>query len=117
MKKNRNIEEVLNDGYLLIGKKTTLRDENRVKTGTKFVISQKLYFLYKQIREQDFMFFKGYDSLDSLKVKTYCVDKVRNDEIVNLNGDYYTIVRVDYDNDRKYMYLYLSKRSDDDEEN
>ncbi len=115
MRFNKNNGEELNSGSLLYGTKETKRDS--LGKNPKSVLNDegKLHFKYKSIREMDFKQYYGISNKLDIKVKAYYVKNIEESHIVKIEKNYFDIVKIDYDNERKYMYLYLArKRSLDD---
>ncbi|MCR1955393.1 phage head closure protein [Clostridioides mangenotii] len=110
MRFNRNNGEELNSGILFYGTKETKRDNLGKNPKTKFIDEGRLKFKYKSIREMDYNQYYGISNKLDIKVKAYYVKNIEESHIVQIADDYFDIVKIDYDNERMYMYLYLAKR-------
>ncbi|MBU5308774.1 hypothetical protein KQI18_13485 [Clostridioides mangenotii] len=110
MRFNRNNGEELNSGLLLYGTKETVRDSLGKNPKTKFIDEGRLKFKYKSIRVMDYNQYYGIANKLDIKVKAYYVKNIEESHIVQIADDYFDIVKIDYDNERMYMYLYLAKR-------
>lgn len=109
MQQKYNREE-LNSGRLFYGTKQTLRDKNKKFISSEFVESGKLYFKIKQFKFDDFKMYFGIDSKVDMKVKTYYVKDLSKNHLIRIDNDYYDIITIDVDSQKKYAYLYLQKR-------
>ena len=115
MRFNRNNGEELNSGLLLYGTKETVRDSLGKNPKTDLTVEGRLKFKYKSIREMDYNQYYGISNKLDIKVKAYYVMNIEESHIVKIDKYFFDIVKIDYDNERKYMYLYLArKRSLDD---
>ena len=115
MRFNRNNGEELNSGLLFYGTKETKRDSLGKNPKSVLIDEGKLRFKYKSIREMDFKQYYGISNKLDIKVKAYYVKNIEESHIVKIDKEYFDIIKIDYDNERKYMYLYLArKRSLDD---
>ncbi|WP_304341254.1 hypothetical protein [Metaclostridioides mangenotii] len=115
MRFNRNNGEELNSGLLFYGTKETKRDSLGKNPKSVLIDEGRLRFKYKSIREMDFKQYYGISNKLDIKVKAYYVKNIEESHIIKIDKDFFDIVKIDYDNERKYMYLYLArKRSLDD---
>jgi hypothetical protein len=115
MRFNNNNGEELNSGLLFYGTKETKRDSLGKNPKSVLNVEGKLHFKYQSIREMDFKQYYGISNKLDIKVKAYYVKNIEESHIVKIEKNYFDIVKIDYDNERKYMYLYLArKRSLDD---
>ncbi|MCR1955220.1 phage head closure protein [Clostridioides mangenotii] len=110
MRFNKNNGEELNSGILLYGTIETLRDSLGKNPKASFTDEGKLKFKYKSIREMDYSQYIGVFNRLDIKVKTYYVKNIDSTHVVQIEGDCFDIVKIDPDNERMYMYLYLVKR-------
>ncbi len=107
---NKNNGEELNSGLLFYGTKETKRDSLGKNPKSVLIDEGRLRFKYKSIREMDFKQYYGITNKLDIKVKTYYVKNIEESHIVKIDKEFFDIVKIDYDNERKYMYLYLAKR-------
>lgn len=110
MRFNRNNGEELNSGLLFYGTKETKRDSLGKNPKSVLIDEGRLRYKYKSIREMDFKQYYGIANKLDIKVKTYYVKNIEESHIVKIDKEFFDIVKIDYDNERKYMYLYLVRR-------
>lgn len=102
--------ETFNDGLLHYGEYTTIRSESRKMIGKTFVSKGSLFYRELSVRDSDYLQFGARGSTLDLKVKTPMPPGVKIDKenlVVQINGDDYTIITTD--RDRNYLYFYLHK--------
>lgn len=105
-------EDRLNDGRLFFGKVKTKRDARGKQAGQVFVKTGEMYFSYKAIRQSDYDLYNAADQQIELKVKTYYTPTATKTHQVLLKSILYNITAIDVDNDKRYMYWYLSETGD-----
>ena len=102
-------EDRLNDGRLFFGKVETKRDARGKKIGQVFVKTGEMFFSYKSIRQSDFDLYNTSEQQIELKVKSYYVPTATKTHQVLLKSRLYNITAIDVDNDKRYMYWYLTE--------
>ena len=102
-------EDRLNDGRLFFGKVETKRDARGKKIGQVFVNTGEMFFSYKTIRQSDFDLYNTSEQQIELKVKSYYVPTATKTHQVLLKSRLYNITAIDVDNDKRYMYWYLTE--------
>ncbi|CZR11009.1 head-tail adaptor protein [Trichococcus collinsii] len=102
-------EDRLNDGRLFFGKVETKRDASGKKIGQVFAKTGDMFFSYKTIRQSDFDLYNTSDQQIELKVKSYYIPTATKTHQVLLKSRLYNITAIDVDNDKRYMYWYLSE--------
>ena len=105
-------EDRLNDGRLFFGKVETKRDARGKQSGQVFVKTGEMYFSYKSIRQSDYDLYNAADQQIELKVKSYYTPIATKTHQVLLKSRLYNITAIDVDNDKRYMYWYLSEVGD-----
>lgn len=79
----------------------------------KFIKVGKLCFSYQSIREQDKLKFDNTGVQISIKIKTRYLKTVNSSNVIRLNENLYSVVKLDPDNKKENMYLYLTELVDD----
>ena len=102
-------EDRLNDGRLFFGKVETKRDARGKQSGQVFVKTGEMFFSYKTIRQSDFDLYNTSEQQIELKVKSYYVPTATKTHQVLLKSRLYNITAIDVDNDKRYMYWYLTE--------
>lgn len=107
------IRETFNDGILVINEQQTIRNSQRVKTGTTLVPQARLHYRRMVLRDADVqMIGQGIASKVTRKLKTILHPLLRDEDFKNtyfvtINGDSFNTLYVDWD--KNYSYLYLEK--------
>jgi hypothetical protein len=107
------VHEVFRDGFLQYGYDTPKRNERGKRVGEDFVPSGKLAFKELTARDQDYEMAGASSSSLDLKLKTYRPPSFRNVTKSNMkcviDGIKYDVIKVDGDNQKRYLYFYLQK--------
>lgn len=107
MRYNKNNGEELNSGRLFFGKKRTIRDSRKKLIRTELDIAGSLKFKIKTFKRDDFEQYFGIDKKVDLKIKTYNVRGFEESHVIQIDNKFYDIVTIDFDPERRYMFLYL----------
>lgn len=99
---------------MFYGKNETIRDQNKKKVGQEFKANGHLFFDFRKIRQEDFEHYQTSEKRIDLKVETYFVPALYNDEImeshkIKIDNDLYNVTAIDPSTDRFTMFWYLSK--------
>ncbi|WP_244913442.1 phage head closure protein [Heyndrickxia sporothermodurans] len=105
------IREVFNDGLLKYGAYKTIRSDSRKVIGKQFEEQGRLFYKELSVRDRDYLDFGSMGSTLDMKVKTPMPPSLRKIDkdnlIVQIDGDDYTIITTDRDSN--YLYFYLHK--------
>ena len=61
------------------------------------------------LRESDYNLYEAIDKVIARKVKVYYVPGIEKNHKVILEGEKYDITRIDPDNEKTFLYLYLER--------
>ena len=106
--KNKQIRETFNDGRLEYGINKTKRNAARKVLGKTFEPAGALFYRELSVRESDYMQHGSAGSSIDLKVKTLAPPNFRiskDDMVVKIVDQLYSITHVD--SDKTYLYFYL----------
>lgn len=114
----KRIRETFNDGRLSIVKKTTIRNEFKVKTGTEYTDLISLRFRKMTMRESDVLSIGEVNaSKVTTKVKTMFAPiikgEIKNKYFVKIDSSIFNVIYSDYD--KYYCYFYLERVVEDDD--
>jgi len=112
------VRETFNDGVLKYGSYKTIRSDSRKIIGKEFEEQGRLFYRELSVRESDYLQFGAMGSTLDLKLKTPMPPSLRKIDkdnlIVQIDGDDYTIITTD--RDTSYLYFYLHKVDGDKNE-
>lgn len=107
------VHESFNDGYIYYGFDKVKRDKNRKRVGEEFESHGKLAFRIMSARDQDYHIAGLNNASLDLKVKTTYPPNFRLLTVSKLkcviDNLKYDVIKVDGDNDKRYLYFYLQK--------
>lgn len=111
IRKSRYTEEVLNSGILEYGTYDRVRDAQGKLSGLPVfnATGPVLYFSEMQVRSDDYDLFMGRSLAETMKVKTYYLDRLEPALKVRIDGLIYDIVSTDVDPSKHYRYWYLAR--------
>lgn len=105
--------DVFNNGLLEFGDLVESVDENLNALDEKeFTVKGRLFFNYMSIRQEDKLKFDDTGFKLTLKIKTPYIDKLVSSHIIKINGQYYSILKIDPSLEQSCLYLYLSELND-----
>lgn len=105
---NKQIRETFNDGLLEYGLYKTQRNTARKVLGKTFERVGALFYRELSIRESDHSQYGSSGTSIDLKVKTLAPPTLRvskDDMMVKINDQMYSVIKVD--GDKQYLYFYL----------
>lgn len=107
------LHQTFNDGYLKYGHKVTSRSERGKRIGDTFQEEGTLAFHLLNARDQDYNFAAMMGNSLDLKIKTRFPPSFRNINknklICVIDNVEYDVIKVDNDNDNRYLYFYLQR--------
>lgn len=109
IRRSKHTHEELNSGQLSYGSDKPIRDDFGKHTGSTFEIAGTLNFKNMSLRESDYNLYEAIDKVVARKVKVYYVPGIEKTHKVMIEGEKYDLTRVDPDNEKVFMYLYLEK--------
>ncbi|MGL9969367.1 hypothetical protein [Enterococcus sp. DIV1420a] len=105
--------ESLNAGLLTYGKKHTRLSVTKKVLGYEFIPEGELYFNELNAREQDYDLAKAKGKELELKLKTFYPPSLHKKNKPNyllvIDGTEYEAFKVDCDQDKRYLFWYLSR--------
>ncbi|KPI46279.1 hypothetical protein KW94_20180 [Clostridioides difficile] len=102
-----------NDGIVEFGEcKESYDTEGNALDEKEFIVSGKLFFANEYIREQDKLKFDDTGLKVSIKLKVPYMRLIKTSDVIKLNNEFYSIVKLDISNDKTSIYLYLSELVD-----
>lgn len=115
----RPVHHVFNDGYLFYGHREVKRNDTGKRVGEAFEKEGKLAFELMSARDQDYAL-AGYQNANlDLKVRTMYPPKFEKTSLSKLkcliDEIEYDVIKVDWDNDRHYLFFYLQEVGVSDE--
>ena len=109
IRRNKYTHDELNSGQLSYGSDKHTRDAAGKRTGSTFEIAGVLNFKNMSLRESDYNLYDAIDKVIARKVKVYYVPGIEKNHKVILEGEKYDITRIDPDNEKTFLYLYLER--------
>lgn len=110
---NKQIREVLNDGFANYGVQKTERSANRVRVNGKFENMGRLAFKTLSCREQDYQIAQTLSAVLDMKIKTFyppdLKDFPKNKLKIRINNIEYDVIKVDHDTEKRYLFFYLQE--------
>lgn len=107
------IHQTFNDGFLKYGRKATSRNDRGKRVGDVFQQEGVLAFHLLNARDSDYQFAGVMGSSLDLKIKTLYPPSFRkvnkNDLICVIDKVEYDVIKVDADNDKRYLFFYLQE--------
>lgn len=117
---NKTYKETFNDGFFEYGFYKTQRSESRKITGKLFSPEGKLAYSKMSARDQDYQLAAALGGKLDLKLKTLFPPffrKIRKSKLkVKLDDMFFDVIRVDEDNQSRYLYFYLQEVGENDGE-
>ncbi|MDO0133048.1 phage head closure protein [Clostridioides difficile] len=102
-----------NDGIVEFGAyKESYDKEGNALDEKEFIVIGKLFFANEYIREQDKLKFDDTGLKVSIKLKVPYMGLIKTSDVIKLNNEFYSIVKLDISNDKTSIYLYLSELVD-----
>ncbi|MCI2360408.1 head-tail adaptor protein, partial [Clostridioides difficile] len=102
-----------NDGIIEFGEyKESYDIEGNALDEKKFIVNGKLFYSNEYIREQDRLKFDNTGLKVSIKLKVPYMKLIKTSDVIKLNNEFYSIVKLDISNDKTSIYLYLSELVD-----
>ncbi|HBF5111978.1 TPA: head-tail adaptor protein [Clostridioides difficile] len=102
-----------NDGIVEFGEyKESYDIEGNALDEKEFIVSGKLFYSNEYIREQDRLKFDNTGLKVSIKLKVPYMKLIKTSDVIKLNNEFYSIVKLDISNDKTSIYLYLSELVD-----
>lgn len=102
-----------NDGIVEFGEyKESYDIEGNALDEKEFIVSGKLFYSNEYIREQDKLKFDNTGLKVSIKLKVPYMRLIKTSDVIKLNNEFYSIVKLDISNDKTSIYLYLSELVD-----
>ena len=106
----------LNDGYMEVYHKkekvTNFKNPSANKTEEELELIVALAYSEEGQREQDYEFAEARERSLNLKTRTLIYEGITNDDIVKINGSFYSIIKTDTDKKNRVMYFYLEEAGD-----
>nr|BDD47236.1 head-tail adaptor protein [Bacillaceae bacterium] len=113
------IHQTFNDGYLKYGHKVTNRSERGKRIGDIFQEEGTLAFHLLNARDQDYSFAGMMGASLDLKIKIRyppSFRKINRSKLICvIDNIEYDVIKVDNDNDYRYLYFYLQRVGEIDE--
>lgn len=110
---NRQLRDVLNDGFIQYGTKKTQRSERGKRIGEKFVSSGRLAYQEMSCRDADYEMAHAMSRVLDLKIRTLQPPTLKKSELsklkVILDGLEYDVIKADTDREKRYLYFYLQE--------
>lgn len=107
------LRETFNDGFLAYGYKETIRSESRKSLGSQFIEKGKLHFREISARDSDYQQAGLMGAKLDMKVKTMYPPSFRfinkSKLKIIIRGIEYDAIKVDPDNNQRYLYFYLQE--------
>ncbi|HGL6931336.1 TPA: head-tail adaptor protein, partial [Clostridioides difficile] len=102
-----------NDGIVEFGEyKESYDIEGNALDEKEFIVSGKLFYSNEYIREQDKLKFDDTGLKVSIKLKVPYMRLIKTSDVIKLNNEFYSIVKLDISNDKTSVYLYLTELVD-----
>ncbi|HFL3113289.1 TPA: head-tail adaptor protein, partial [Clostridioides difficile] len=102
-----------NDGIIEFGEyKESYDIEGNALDEKEFIVNSKLFYSNEYIREQDRLKFDNTGLKVSIKLKVPYMKLIKTSDVIKLNNEFYSIVKLDISNDKTSIYLYLSELVD-----
>lgn len=108
IRRNKYTQEELNSGQLSYGSDKHIREGAKL-VDSVFQVVGILNYRNMSLRESDYSLYETIDKVIARKVKVYYVPGIEKTHKVMLEGEKYDITRIDPDNERIFMYLYLER--------
>ncbi len=106
----------LNDGYMEVyhqkERVTNFKNPSANKTEEELELIVALAYSEEGKREQDYEFAEACERSLNLKTRTLIYEGITNDDIVKINGSFYSIIKTDTDKKNRVMYFYLEEAGD-----
>jgi hypothetical protein len=108
IRKSKHTNEELNSGQLSYGSDKHTREGGKLVDST-FQTAGVLNYKNMSLRESDYSLYDAIDKVIARKVKVYYVPGIEKTHKVLLEGEKYDITRIDPDDTRTFIYLYLER--------
>lgn len=102
-----------NDGIVEFGEyKESYDIEGNALDEKEFIANGKLFYSNEYIREQDRLKFDNTGLKVSIKLKVPYMKLIKTSNVIKLNNEFYSIVKLDISNNNRSIYLYLTELVD-----